>query len=125
MTNKLKVALVIGLVFLAGFAAGMVVTRGVVRHWVAQAVLKPDRIRELIQRRMTSRLHLSPEQQRQSAAILEQTQSDLKSLRREFAPRFTLILSNTESEISAILTPEQREQFRRFKEENRHLLQPR
>jgi hypothetical protein len=123
--KKLKVWLVVAGVFVAGFAAGVVVTRGVVRHLVQRIVLHPERMRSLIENRLTARLHLDREQHQKVDQILTSTESDLKSLRREFAPRFVAILTNAESEISGVLTPEQRERFKKFREENRHLLQPR
>ena len=123
--KKLKVWLVVALVFGAGFAAGVVVNRGVVRHFVRGIAMNPDRMRGLVEKRLTSRLRLDPEQHRQVSQILTNTEGELKALRREFAPRFVAILTNAESEVSALLTPEQREQFKKFREENRHLWQPR
>jgi len=122
--KKLKVWLVVLGVFLAGFAAGVVVTRGVVRHVVQRIVLHPERMRVLIEKRLTARLRLDPEQHRKVDQILTGTEGELKSLRREFAPRFVAILTNAESEISDVLTPEQRERFKKFREEHRQLLQP-
>jgi hypothetical protein len=123
--KKLKVWLVVAGVFVAGFAAGAVVTRVVVRHLIERIATHPDRMRVLVEKRLTARLRLDPEQHRQVDQILTNTEGELKALRREFAPRFVSILTNAESEISALLTPEQRERFKKFREENRHLLQPR
>jgi hypothetical protein len=58
------------------------------------------------------------------SACLTNAEGELKSLRLEFAPRFVAILTNAESEISGVLTPEQRERFKKFREENRQLWQP-
>src|SRR5262245_57474197 len=102
--KNLKVILAIALVFAAGFAAGVVTTRTVVRQVVNQAVSNPDRLRALIERRLTTRLRLDAEQKRKTDQILTRTQEDIKALRREFAPRFILIVSNAESEIDATLT---------------------
>jgi hypothetical protein len=49
----------------------------------------------------------------------------LKDLRHQFAPSFQTIMSNTQAEISAVLSPEQRERFNRFREENHPFWQPR
>jgi uncharacterized membrane-anchored protein YhcB (DUF1043 family) len=123
--NKLKLWLVVALVFLAGFAAGVVTTRAVVRRMVSQAVLNPDRVRELIEKRITAKLGLDNEQQAKVHGVLAKASGELKDLRGDFQPRFRAIMSNAESEISAVLTPEQRERFKKFREENRHLWQPR
>jgi hypothetical protein len=122
--KKLKVWLVVAGVFVAGFAAGVVVTRGVVRHLVQRIVLHPERLRVLVEKRLTTRLRLDTDQHRKVDQILTSTEGELKSLRQEFAPRFVAILTNAESEISGVLTPEQRERFKKFREENRQLWQP-
>jgi hypothetical protein len=123
--KKCKVWLVVAAVFVAGFAAGVVVTRGVVRHFVQRIAMNPDRMRGLIEKRLTAQLRLNLEQRQKADQILTHTAGELKALRREFAPRFAAILTNAESEVSLILTPEQRERFKKFREENRQLWQPR
>ena len=120
--KTLKPWLVIILVFVAGFAGGVVTTRAVVRHLVRQAVANPDRVRDLIEQRMTRRLRLNAEQRQRVHEILTERQGDLRGLRQEFAPRFLDIVTNAEAQISATLTPEQRERFEKLREENRRLL---
>ncbi len=117
--------LVIALVFVAGFAAGAVVARGVVRHVVQQVAENPNRLRLLIERRITRQLRLDLQQRRKVDDILTDTQRELQALRREFAPEVITIISNAESQISATLTPEQRERFEKFREENHRLWPPR
>lgn len=123
--KKLKPWLVIALVFVTGFVAGVVVTRGVTRHFVQQAVANPDRVRDLIERRLATRLKLDAAQSARVHAILMESQQQLRELRGEFAPRFTDILTNAGTQISATLTDEQRRKFEQFRAENRELWQPR
>ncbi len=123
--KKLKPWLLILLVFCAGFAGGVVVTRGVIRHVVRQAVNDPDFVRDKIERRLTAKLGLDREQRTKVHEVLISTQHDLKSLRQEFQPRFFSLMSQAQTEISACLTPEQRQKFEEFQNENRHLWQPR
>ena len=123
--NKLKLWLVVALVFVAGFAAGVVTTRAVLRRIVSQAVLNPDRVRDLIEKRITAKVGLDAGQRTKVRGILLKAHGELKELRGDFQPRFRAIMSNADSEISATLTPEQRERFKKFREENRHLWQPR
>src|SRR5882762_9487606 len=118
--QKLKIGLVIALIYFAGIATGVVATRAVVRRMVATAVHNPDRVRLLIEKRLTRRLRLDPGQQAKVDQILTHTQTELRSLRQEFGPRFQAIMGDSQSEISAILTPEQRQRFDKFREENRH-----
>ena len=122
--KNLKVWLVVAAVFVAGFVAGVVVTRAVVRRAVTQVVMNPDRLRLIIEKRMAARLKLDAEQRSKVDQILTRTQEDLKTLRQQFAPPFQVILANAQTDISAILTPEQNERFKEFREENRHLWQP-
>ena len=122
--KTLKPWLVIILVFIAGFVGGVVTTRAVVRHWVGQAIANPDRVRGLIQRRLALRLRLDRQQRQEVNEILTDTQAELRHLRMDFAPRYSEIMSNAQSEISAILTPEQRVRFDRLREENRFLFAP-
>lgn len=124
MMKKLKPWLVIALVFIAGFAAGVVVTRGVTRRLVQQAVAHPDRMRDLIERRMAARLKLEGEQRAKVHSILVDSQNQLQALRGEFSPRFMGILTNAEAQVSATLNEEQRARFDKFREENRRLWLP-
>ncbi|MSU58587.1 MAG: hypothetical protein EXS35_10490 [Pedosphaera sp.] len=119
--KKIKPWLVIALVFVAGFVAGVVVTRGVVRRVVTVALTNPDRVRDLIEKRVAARVKLDAVQREKVHRILAGSQGDLKELRRDIAPRFFIILSNAESQISTVLTPEQREKFEKLQEENRRL----
>lgn len=124
MTTKLKSWLVLGLVFVAGFGAGVVVTRGVVRHLIQQAVTNPDRVREVIERRLVRQLDLTPAQRGQVQTILLDAQKDLRALRGEFRPQFVAIVSNAEQRVGAVLTDEQRARFAEFQAENRRFWEP-
>lgn len=123
--KKLKPWLVILLVFVAGFAAGVVVTRGIVRRVVTVALTNPDRVRDLIEKRVASRLKLEATQREKVRQILSDSQEDLKTLRVKTAPEFLAIVSNAEARVSVLLTPEQRERFEKLREENRRIWQPR
>jgi Spy/CpxP family protein refolding chaperone len=78
-----------------------------------------------VEKRMTTRLRLDSAQRTKVHAALVNVEEDLKSLRAEFQPRFLSIMNRAQSDIAATLTPEQRQRFEKFKEENRHLWQPR
>ena len=125
MMKKLRPWLVIALVFIAGFAAGIVVTRGVARRVAQQAAANPDRVREFIERRMTARLKLDGAQRTKVHGFLVDSQSQLRELRGEFTPRLMSILTNAEAQVGATLNEEQRARFEKFREENRQLWLPR
>ena len=61
--------------------------------------------------RFSSRLHLTPEQRRQVAAILEAKRQKLDALRAEIQPRFAEIRASTAAEIRRLLTLEQQKTF--------------
>jgi len=117
--KQLKPWLLIFLVFIAGFAGGIVTTRVAVRRFVLHVVRDPDFMRERIEHRTSTRLSLDPQQRTKLHEILLETQGELKTLRGEFQPRFHSILDQAQSKIATELTPEQRERFERLQRENR------
>ena len=119
--KALKPWLVILLVFVAGFAGGVVATRVTVRHFIQEAVRRPATARDVLERRIVRRLQLNPEQRRAVHQALVKRQTGLRNLRAEFTPRFSEIVSNANSEISVVLTPEQRDTFEKLKEQNGRL----
>jgi len=119
-----KLLLLVGLVFLAGAAAGVVGTRVAIRHWVRSAIQRPQMVQTVIERRLQRRLRLDANQQTQVHQILTDARGQLKHLRQEYRPEFVLVVSNVDAEISAVLTPAQQERFEKIKRENRTFLQP-
>src|SRR5271170_3178438 len=99
-----KLSLVLALVFLAGMVVGVVGTRAVVRHVVQQAILHPERIQVFIERRLTRQLRLDNGQQIKLHEVLSGSQTQLKDLRREYAPQISTVISNADQQITAILT---------------------
>lgn len=124
-TKRFRLWFALVLVFLTGAVAGSVVTRAVTRKYIHQAVSDPNRVREAVARRLFSRLDMPPNQRQEVAAILKETQFELRTLRTNFLPAYIAVISNAEHRISERLNPEQREQFRKFRDENRQLWIPR
>ncbi len=102
--KTLKLIVLIALIFRGGFAAGVVTTRMVVRHFVQRAITQPDLVRTWIERGLDRRLQLNPEQQKQAHEILLDAHLQMKALRQQFQPEFVGIISNAQGRISAILT---------------------
>jgi len=117
--KRIKPWLLLLLVFLAGFAGGIVVTRITVRHVIQRMARDPDYMRDRIEHRMAARLRLDSQQRAKVHEVLIETQGQLKDLHAEFQPRFREIMNHAQAEIVATLTPQQRQRFERFKEENR------
>jgi uncharacterized protein YneF (UPF0154 family) len=123
--KNLKVILVLVLVFCAGFAGGVVVTRSSVRHFVRNAIANPELVQRRIEQDLDRRLRLDPKQRQEVHRILMSSHRDMQELRREFQPRFGEILERARNNISAVLTPEQQQRFERFQLENRMNLKSR
>jgi hypothetical protein len=123
--KRLRAWLLLLLVFVAGFAGGIVATRVAVRHLVQRALSNPTLIRVQVERRLALKLRLDAGQRAKVDGILANTQAEIKSLRSEFQPRFLQILGDTRTQILAALTPEQRARFEKLQRENPHWWQPR
>lgn len=61
-------------------------------------------------------LDLSAAQKAQLDAILRETRDEALALRREFLPRFAALLDRTQQKVEAMLTPEQRQAYQRYRE---------
>jgi hypothetical protein len=119
-----KLLALVTLVFLAGVAAGVVGTRLVIRHWVNTAVQRPENFQLLLERNLRWQLRLDARQRVEVHRILTAARVQLRDLRQEYRPQVIAVLTNTETQISAVLTPEQQARFERMQQENQHFLQP-
>ena len=119
-----KLSLLVALVFLAGVAAGVVGTRIAIRHWVNTAIQRPENFQMLLERNLRWQLRLDARQRVEVHRILTDTRVQLRDLRKEYRPQVVAVLTNTEAQISAVLTPEQEAQFERMQQENRRFFPP-
>jgi|SRR6266536_271832 len=122
--KNFKSWLLLLLVFFAGVSVGVVGTGAVVRQVVRRIASNPDLVRERIGRELERKLDLSAEQRTKVRQVLLKSHERIKSLRREFQPRFFAIVEQAEADISATLTPEQREKFQRLIKEKEPLWKP-
>ena len=100
-------------IFVLGFAAGALAP-SVYRSWVREGRQGGGGFE-----RMSERLKLNPEQKTQVQQIFGETRTQLEALRRESEPRFAEIRRQADERLQKVLTPEQWEEFRRDREENR------
>ncbi len=119
-----KLSLLLALVFLAGVAAGVVGTRMAVRHWVNTAIQRPQNFQLLLERNLRGRLRLNARQRVEVHRILTDTRVQLRDLRQVYRPQVVAVLTNTEAQISALLTPEQEARFEQMQRENRRFFPP-
>jgi len=123
--KKAKPWLVLILVFIAGFAGGVVTTRAVVRRVIQVAIDHPNAVQARVERTLDARLRLDREQRQQVHEYVNHAHDEIRSLRSKFQPEFVSILNELSTNIDSTLTPEQRLRFEKLKEEKRHLWQPR
>ena len=122
--KALKLSLLIALVFLAGVAAGVVGTRVAIRQWVNTAVQRPQNFQMLLERNLRWRLRLDAQQRVEVHRILTNARVQLRDLRQEYRPQVVAVLTNTEAQISAVLTPEQEARFEQMQRENQRIFSP-
>jgi hypothetical protein len=119
-----KLSLLVALVFLAGVVAGVVGTRIAIRHWVSTAIQHPENFQLLLERNLRWQLRLDARQRVEVHRILTGARVQLRDLRQGYRPQVVAVLTNTETQISAILTPEQQLRFERMQRENRRFFPP-
>lgn len=120
-----KVIGLLALVFIAGFAGGVVTTRLAVRQMVATAVAHPEVVRVNIERNLDHKLRLDPTQREKVHVILKESHDKLRAVREEYQPKFNAIVIDTRVNISEVLKREQRDRFDQFLADNRQFLAPR
>jgi hypothetical protein len=124
--KTLKVIGLLAMVFVAGFAGGVVATKLFVRQMVNDAVAHPERARTHVEQNtemnLNRKLHLDPQQREQVRQILKDSQVRLRAVREEFQPKFNAIVLETRTNISVLLKPDQQERFEQFLVDNRQFL---
>ncbi len=68
---------------------------------------------------LSERLRLTPEQRDSIERIMERDRQKADALFREMRPRLRARFDSSRVAVEAVLTPEQREEFRRYREERR------
>jgi hypothetical protein len=74
----------------------------------------PPEVKKRMLDRLDRDLKLTPDQHARIDTVLTHREADLHALMLETRPRFDSIAARTRSEIQAVLTPEQREEFGKF-----------
>jgi hypothetical protein len=116
----IKGALYAVLIFLAGAVTGTLLA-----PWLGRTFMRPAQPRELafhMLDRLQSSLHLTDEQKAKIKPIIEATAADMETIRRQTAARVHQRIAQTNGQISALLSPEQKIQFKKIEEEHRQRL---
>jgi Spy/CpxP family protein refolding chaperone len=115
--SKWKVAVYLAAIFLAGTISGWMAATTLARY-TASNPPHPRQIAGTFKDR-TRALHLDSEQQKKIDAIAERSAAELSIVNEENIRRIKQCFSNRHAQVSALLTPEQRQQFERIEQERR------
>ncbi len=111
--NKWQVRGAALLIFVLGFAAGMLAL-GAYRAWARRPAAPGDRFNQL-----STRLQLNDDQKTRVQQIFGDTRQQLQSLRKESEPRVSEIRQQTDQKLQQVLTPAQWSQFQQLRSEMR------
>lgn len=121
-----KAAGLVILIFAAGFAGGVVVTRSFYRHLVEYYVAHPSytqtNIQISFQVRLNRRLDLNAREREQVQKILKDAREKMRDVREEYQPKLNTISLEARTNIYAVLRSGQQDRFAEFLEENRQFL---
>ena len=105
--NRWQVRVAALIIFVLGFTAGILalnIYRGVARSG--------NRMDEMAQR-----LNLTSDQKAKVQEIFSDTREQLNAVRRDTEPRMTEIRHQADGRLQTVLTPEQWQQFQKFRDE--------
>lgn len=110
--TKWKVRVAAAVIFLLGFAAG-ILTLNVYRAWAQRNA--PTRVGKFEQ--MAKDLQLSPEQKTKVQQIFNDTREQLRGLRKESEPKVAEIRKQADERIQQTLSPDQWQKFQQLRKE--------
>jgi Spy/CpxP family protein refolding chaperone len=112
--NKWQVRGAVVLIFVLGFAAG-VLALNVYRGWVrGGGPGREDRFEQ-----MSARLQLNSDQKTKVQQILSDTREQLRAVRKDSEPRVNEIRKQTDQRLQQVLTPDQWQRFQQMRDEMR------
>ena len=113
--KKWKAVVGVVLVFLLGAFAGALVTHKIYQRKIETIMEDEPRTRsEFIVQRLNHELHHDPTQLEQLRAIIKETHSEMKNLRRQFKPQMEELLARSQEKVRAILRPDQLETYEKI-----------
>jgi len=119
MDKTWKVILAFIGIFVAGLVVGGLVTLRVVKALTPPRLASPEQFGPQLMKRFTDDLALTPAQQEQIKPLIARAAEELHQMRRTTMQNSQAIIDRTESDIAAVLTPEQRAKFEQMRAEQR------
>lgn len=102
-------------VFLLGALAGAIVAQRIYQQRIEGIIRgEPRTTKEFIVRRLNRELHLDAAQLEQLKAIVQETHTEMRNVRKRFRPQLEEILARSQDKIRAILRPDQLERYEKI-----------
>jgi Spy/CpxP family protein refolding chaperone len=114
---KLRIAVGLVLIFLAGVASGVFAGAWHAHQDVADR--HGPRMAQRMRERMRNELNLTPAQMQELGPILDDTAQQLQQIRRETAQRVSETIARSHEQVAVYLTPEQREDLHEMEQRQR------
>src|SRR5437899_1262340 len=114
--NKWKVAVYLSAIFCAGAVSGWVVAAKTTKEKMLTPP-HPDEISNSIRQRVHSKLDLTAEQSTQIDKVIDKSSKDIQSIQGECMKRIRQRVNERNSQITALLKPEQQKQFDQMEKE--------
>jgi DNA anti-recombination protein RmuC len=111
--NKWQVRIAAVLLFVLGFAAGMLALN-LYRGWARARASRQDRFEQ-----MSTRLQLDADQKAKVQQVFGDTRDQLRAVRKESEPRVNDIRQQTDQRLQQILNPDQWQRFQQMRDEMR------
>jgi hypothetical protein len=122
--RRILTVVLAGLIFFAGIVTGAAITVKIIRTRISEAILHPEKGRELLLKQLTKKLILDGDQQKKIGSIIESRQKDMLSIRVELQPRVEQVITKGKSEIEEVLKPDQMQKWNEFVEDKRSRWRP-
>jgi hypothetical protein len=121
MTSHWKAILGVVLIFILGFAAGMVCSSIFVHHKIVDFLQHPGAVAEAaMEKKLTHNLALDENQRQQIHGYFMENLQSRRELNKQIQPGVRIVNLATYREINSVLRPDQRELFRKNLEELRN-----
>jgi hypothetical protein len=111
--KKWKAIISIIVVFLLGSLAGALVTHEIYQHRM-ERFFRGEPKRELIVRRLGHELDLDTAQSVQLRVIVNETDAEIKNVRKQIRPQIEEILERSQNRVRAILRPDQLDKYEKI-----------
>ncbi|MCG8439953.1 MAG: hypothetical protein MI751_17875, partial [Pseudomonadales bacterium] len=114
--NRFKAVMAVILIFTLGALAGSVGTGMLVKKRIMKFGAGRDPMAARVLHKLTRKLSLSEEQEREVRRILDQSGEELGKMREKYLPEFRRIIESSVGQIDGVLDRDQKREFKRLRE---------